>query len=188
MSSERFLGKAMDDIVLAMTRPVAALVILLAIAASGQQRPGPRLLSICELSKDYGAYRGKLVAVRGIYYYGLRQTCQQKCADGPWPSFVTLVGVGNNGFDGLAKVEQTVELEAKKGKRLEIWVTAVGQLETMADLSPLGPCDKVGSRYQGYGHLGVFPAQISVSSFRDIEVKENPKSTYDYGNIYHGAL
>ena len=188
MSSDRFLGKATDDIVLATTRPVAALVILLAIAASGQQRPGPSLLSICELSKDYGAYRGKLVAVRGIYYYGLRQACPQKCADGPWPSFLDLVGAENNTFDGLSKVEQSVELEAKKGKRFEIWVTAVGQLETMAALSALGPCDKVGSGYHGYGHLGLFPAQIRVSYFRDIQVKENPKSAYDYGNMYHGAL
>jgi hypothetical protein len=158
------------------------------MAASGQQQSNPPLLGVCELSKDYGAYRGKLVAVRGVYYYGLRQTCSQKCAEGPWPSFIELVGARNGTFDGLSKVEQSVELEAKKGKRFEIWVTAVGQLETMAALSRLGPCDKVGSGYQGYGHLGVFPAQIRVSYFRDIEVKENPKSAYDYGKMYHGAL
>jgi hypothetical protein len=174
----------MDDIVLAVTRPLPALVSLLVIAASGQQPPEPPALSVCELSKDYGAYRGKVVAVTGVYYHGLRQTCPQKCAEGPWPSFLDLVGAENNTFDGLSKVERSVELEAKKGKRFEIWVTAVGQLET--SLSPPAPCDVAGRRFRGYGHLSAFPAQITVSSFRDIEVKENPKSAYDYANMYHG--
>src|SRR5208282_801816 len=135
-------GLARVQIFLKM-RPVAALASLLALAAGGQQQSNPPLLSVCELSKDYGAYRGKLVAVRGVYYYGLRQTCSQKCAEGPWPSFIELVGAKNGTFDGLSKVEQSVGLEAKKGKRFEIWVTAVGQLETMAAISRLGPCDKV---------------------------------------------
>ena len=84
-------------------------------------------------------------------------------------------------------MEQAVELEAKNGKRLEIWVTAVGQLRTRTRRSPLGPCDKIGSgRYPGYGHLGAFPAQLVVQQFKDIEVKVNPESPYDYGHMYHG--
>jgi len=140
---------------------------------------------VCELSKDYGAYRGKVVAVRGVYYYGLRQTCPQKCAEGPWPSFLNLEGAAGNGtFDALSTVVRSVELEAKKGKRFEVWVTAVGQLETSP--SPPAPCDMAARKFRGYGHLSAFPAQITVSSFRDIEVKENPKSEYDYANMYHG--
>ena len=67
-------------------------------------------------------------------------------------------------------------------------MTVTGRLETMARLSRLGPCDKAGSRYFGYGHLGVFPARLVVQSITDIEVRENPKSEYDYANMYHGAL
>ena len=171
-----------------MTRSVAALAALLVTTSGGQPRPSPLVLSVCELSKDYGAFRDKVVAVRGVYYYGLRQTCQQKCADGPWPSFIELVGNGGGTFEAVDKVQRTIELEAKKGKRLEIWVTAVGQLETMARLSPNGPCDKKGSMYMGYGHLGAYPAQLTVRSFTNIEVKENPKSPYDYSHMYRGAL
>ena len=80
-----------------------------------------------------------------VYYYGLRQTC----ADGPWPSFLNLVGTGNSAWDSLDKAQRTVELEAKEGKRFEVWVTAFGQLKTNARLSRLGPCDKKGSRYWG---------------------------------------
>ena len=169
-----------------MIRSAAGLLLLLAITFTGQQRPSPPFLSVCDLSKDYGAYRDKLVAVRGVYYYGLRQTCQQTCANGPWPSFLDMVGADDISWEALARAEQSVELEAKKGKRLEIWVTAVGKLETRARLSPLGPCDKKGSRYLGYGHLGVFPARLVVRSFSEIEIIENPKSPYDYRNMYHG--
>ncbi len=33
----------------------------------------------------------------------------------------------------------------------------------------------------GYGHLGVFPAQIIVESFSNIEVRENPLPPYRAG-------
>jgi len=49
------------------------------------------VLSVCDLSKDLPRYRGKLVTVRGVYYYGLRQSdCPQKCDTGLWPSFLDL--------------------------------------------------------------------------------------------------
>ena len=145
-------------------------------------------MSICDLSKDYGAYRDKLVAVRGVDYEGLRQICPQSCASGPLPSFLDLAGTADSDWSALAQAERTVDLEAKKGRRLEIWVTAVGRLQTVAQLSPVGPCDTVGSRYGGYGHLGVFPAQIRVKYFRDLVIVENPQSLYDYSNVYHGAF
>ena len=144
-------------------------------------------MSVCELSKDFSAFRDKVVSVRGVYYYGLRQECPQKCADGPWPSFINLEGGGDDTWQALAKATREVEAEAKRaGKRFEIWVTVVGRLETRATLSPRGPCDRKSWGLVGYGHLGVFPAQITVESFRDIEVRVNPKSPYDYANMYHG--
>ena len=36
------------------------------------------------------------------------------------------------------------------------------------------------------GLRGVFPARLVVKQFSDIEVIENPKSLYDYSNMYHG--
>jgi len=119
-----------------------------------------------------------------------RETCPQRCALGPWPSFIDLRGAASSGSDAswadLDKVQRTVELEAKKGRRPEIWVTAVGRLRTSARRSPLGPCDRVGSGYYGDGHLGGYPAELLVEHFSDIEVKENPKSPYDYSNMYRG--
>ena len=86
-------------------------------------------------------------------------------------------------WDELTKTLFSVEGEAKAtGKRFEIWVTVVGRLRTRVKRS----CDwkSVG----GYGHLGAFPAQIIAESMRDIEVRVNPKSPYDYANMYHGPL
>jgi hypothetical protein len=165
-------------------------LVIIAITLVGGPKPAPSIVPVCDLSKDFGAYGDKVIGVRGVYYYGLREMCPEKCADGPWPSFIDLIGSNREPlvFDPLVKTLRTVELEAKGGKRLEIWVTAVGRLRTHAKRTSLGPCDRIGGRLSGYGHLGAFPAELEVESFRDIQVKENPKSEHDYAHMYHGAL
>jgi len=136
-----------------MVRVVVVLLLALAVAPRCGAQTQPRVLSVCELSNDFGAHRDKVIAVRGIYYYGLRQTCSQTCATGPWPSFLDLVGTGSRekspafvtddaNWAALINVQETVEAEAKKGKRLEIWVTAIGRLNTNARRTLLGPCDR----------------------------------------------
>jgi len=166
----------------------SGVVFLLTILIPSVIMPAPDagVTSVCELSKDLFAFQDKVVTVRGIFYYGLRQQCPQKCTDGLWPSFIDLKGANGLSWADLAKALREVESEAKAtGKRFEIWVTVVGRLRTTAKRSPLGPCDRK-KWGLGYGHLNVFPAQIDVDSFRDIEVKVNPQSPYDYGNMYHG--
>jgi hypothetical protein len=177
----------------AVVRSIACLFFVFVITLDGQSQPSPTTLSVCDLSKDFARYGGKVIAVRGVYYYGLRETCSQKCASGPWPSFIDLVGTESvqdrSGFvtddaswAALEDAQRTVEKEAKKGKRLELWVTAVGRLRTSPRRSR--PCD----RAPAFGHLGVFPAQLVIKSFSDIEVRDNPKSPYDYSNMYRGPL
>ena len=76
-------------------------------------------MSVCELSKDYPRSRDTVVVVRGVYYYGLRQECPQKCTDGLWPSFINLEGGDNAVWEDLAKAGREVEAEAKRtGKRV----------------------------------------------------------------------
>ena len=151
-----------------------------------QPAGGPSVMSVCELSRDYRAFRDEMVTVRGVYYYGLRQECQQKCASGLWPSFIDLEGGRQGVWDELSNTLGSVENDAKAtGKRFEIWVTVTGRLQTRAKRSRRGPCDRK-SWGVGYGHLNVFPAQIVIESVHDVEVKVNPQSRYDYANIYHG--
>lgn len=51
-----------------MIKPVAGLLLVLVITSCEHVTPSrPPLLSVCNLSKDFGAYRDKLIAVRGVY-------------------------------------------------------------------------------------------------------------------------
>jgi hypothetical protein len=182
-----------------MLRAVAALLAV-AIVGCRHQPPSTALLSVCDLSRDFSAYRGKLVIVRGVYFYGLRQDCAQSCATGPWPSFVDLIGTGytvpgelpfdfrtdDAAFGALDKAERAAEREAKLGRRVEVWATVMGRLRASDHRSPVGPCDRVVNG--GYGHLGAFPADLVVQSVSDLELVPNANSPYDYSNMYRGAL
>jgi hypothetical protein len=166
-----------------------ALVLAMLIASGGTSAWDGAVMSVCELSKDFPGFQDKVVTVRGVFYYGLRQECAEKCKAGLWPSFINLEGGTDKTWAALNKSESDVEAEAKRsGNRLELWVTVVGRLQTRGKRSTLGPCDRKSWGLGGYGHLGAFPAQIIVESFRDIEVRVNPQSPYDYANIYHGPL
>lgn len=172
-----------------MVRNGVLLLLGTFLASATVAAPGTSVMSVCELSKDFARFRDKVVTVRGVYYWGLRQECVEKCKVGLWPSFINLEGGTDEAWTAMAKTERDVEAEAKRtGKRFEIWVTVVGSLQTRAKRSRLGPCDRKSWGLGGYGHLGAFPAQITVESFRDIEVRVNPRSAYDHANMYHGAL
>jgi hypothetical protein len=181
-----------------MLRCVAALLLII-FACCSRSHPSAVVLSVCDLSRDFAAYDNKLVAVRGVFYYGLRQKCPETCANGPWPSFLDLAGADDvragkppagfvsdqQSWVALDNVLRTVERDSKQGKRSEIWVTVVGRVRARGHPSPVGPCDIMARG--NYGHLGAFPAQLVVKSFTDIEVMPNPNSPYDYSNMHRGA-
>ena len=171
-----------------MQNRVAALV-LVGLAGCSQPPPRTAVMTVCDLSRDYAAYRDRVVTVRGVYFYGLRQQCPQTCATGPWPSFMDLVVSGAAGetfFAVLDKAQRTAAQEAKQGRRVEVWATVTGKLNAGAHRSPAGPCDPVANCC--FGHLGTFPAQIVVEAFGDIQLVPKPNSPYDYSSIYNGAL
>ena len=171
-----------------MQARVAALVFV-AMASCGRPPSPTKVMTVCELSKDFTAYRNRVLAVRGVYFHGLRQQCPQTCATGPWPSFVDLVGSDAAGYaiwTELAKAERTAEQEARHGRRVEVWVTVSGKLNASDRHSPAGPCDRMVN--SGFGHLGIFPAQIVAEAFSDVQLIPNADSPYDYGRGYHGAL
>jgi hypothetical protein len=146
-------------------------------------------MTVCELSRGFTAYRNRVVAVRGVYFQGLRQRCWETCATGPWPSFVDLIGsdaAGDAIWTELAQAERAAEQEAKHGRRVEIWVTVRGKVNAKERRSPAGPCDPVVN--SGFGHLGAFPAQIVAEAFSDVQLIPSADSPYDYGGSYRGAL
>jgi len=178
-----------------------ATLLTVLVAGCGRPQPSTVVLSVCELSRDFTAYRGKLVSVRGIYWYGLRQTCPQSCPDGPWPSYVDLMdadfppppgeppvtfATDDSSWAAMDRVQRAAEIDAKQGKRVEIWVTVLGQIRTSARRSPVGPCDLL--MRSGYGHTRSYPAELVVKSVSNIQVVPNANSPYDYSQMYHGAL
>lgn len=143
--------------------------------------------SVCELFSDLGAFTGKRVKVRGIYYYGLRDTaCTGEIVAGgrSWPKVLGLVEAGRlpgagssegpNGDDlGLEKLHAEHHRLAQSRVRAEIWVTVVGRLH--------GPTDHWvpnSGVVRGFGHLGSLPAELLIESVLDVAVVSTP--TFDY--------
>jgi hypothetical protein len=74
------------------------------------------------------------------------------------------------------RLDAVVLREAKARRREEIWVTVTGLVR-----APEKYVREGGRIAAGYGHLGIFPAEIVVQQIRDVVVKPTP--TYDYGAL-----
>lgn len=146
-------------------------------------------ITVCDWFKSPLAYRGKMVAITGVYWYGLRQSCAEPfvTAGHAWPSAFYLTDsqaaaqrgtpvpfeTDQRSLDELDRIEIR---EAKAGLRGAIWVKITGQIRTIVRDGQI----VVG----GYGHLGVFPAELVVERVSDIEIKPDPP--YDYRELLKG--
>jgi hypothetical protein len=141
-------------------------------------------VTVCEVLKNLGRYRGKKVTIGGVYWYGLRQPCVDPFVTGEkvWPSAVDLASsqivAGTQDAvpfrtDQLSwdKMETLVQQEAEAGRREEVWVTAIGVLRALQTR-------KDGQVVGAYGDLGTFPAQLIIERVVNVEIRPNP--TYDY--------
>lgn len=156
---------------------------------SSQRGIGVRPITVCELLKNATSYRGKRVVIRGVYWYGLRGSCAEPFVTRmhQWPSAINLVDsefrhpntdsvsfrTDRKGWDDLD--ELTIK-EGRAGRREEIWVTIAGLVR-----APEEYVRKDGSLAGGYGHLGVFPAELVVEHVSEISVVPNP--TFDYKEL-----
>lgn len=159
------------------------------VARRSEKTEDAQAISICDLLQSVRSYRGKTVTVRGIYWSGLRQACTEPFSTGDhtWPSAINLVD-----SDYVAGTEDSVRFktdcgswdrldeiairEGRAGRREEIWVTMTGKLR-----APQAYIRKDGRVVGGYGHLGVFPAELVVERVFDVEIRPNP--TYNYKEI-----
>ena len=151
----------------------------------------PRLLTVCELFHDLTAFEGKTVAVRGIYFFGLRENgCSGRFVAGgrEWPTAIDLSDSSTAAAGGRPvsfvtdqaswdKLDQLTIREGLARRHEEIWVTVLGQIR--------GPRrrDRFGRQWGwgGYGHLGSFPAELVVKRVYDIEIRQEP--TFDYSEM-----
>jgi len=150
---------------------------------------GANPLTVCDVLKEPSRYRGRLVTVTGIFWAGLRQSCPEPFVtrEHTWPSALNLAHsqlpasaedavsfkTDEKSWDDLLEL---VRREGKARRHEEIWVTITGQIR-----APAGYIRKDGQIVGGYGHLGVFPAELVVKRILGTSIKSNP--TYDYGEL-----
>lgn len=145
----------------------------------------PVPISVCDLFKNIAGYRNQLVTVRGVYWFGLRQSCKAPfiTQGHSWPLALNLVGSTSASdsasvpfvTDDIAwdKLDLSAIALAKAGRKAELWVTVVGLLRAPASYFRGGA--------GGYGHLNVFPAELVIKTVRNIVTIQRP--TYDYGRL-----
>ncbi len=148
-------------------------------------------MTVCELFADLPSHQDKMVAVRGIFFFGLRQqNCPERFVSGnhQWPTVLDLVdsnypNVGERPMNFVTddptwnNLQLLAVAEGRKGRHEEIWATIEGQLQGPQRYIRPGIKGGLG----GYGHMGGLAAQLVVKRVVDIETKQTP--TYDYGEM-----
>jgi hypothetical protein len=150
-----------------MARVLLPSVAAVLLACCTRIKVAPKVVDTCDLLANLRSFDGKQVAVRGISHQGLVLRCQ---VTGDQMT-VFLIGdpKPHPGWDELDELEVA---QAKSGQKAEIWVTAIGILETNKEGSTKG---------RGFGHLGSQPAQIKIEDMVDPVVNSTP--TYDYSDV-----
>jgi hypothetical protein len=154
----------------------------------------PVAKTVCELLDGAALYRGTTVIVTGIVWFGLRDNCPKALITGGhhWPSAINLADsdYARHGdrkgvtFETDRKswdlLDGTLRAVAGKARRAEVWITVSGEFE-----APVSYIRKDGKVVGGYGHLGVYPAELIVRRILDISVRDRP--TYDYRDLFRSA-
>lgn len=130
--------------------------------------------------------------IRGILYHGLRQRCPQLCPNGePWPSVLDLAESKLSGMYGARvpfvtdqkswdSLDRAILRAAGEGEKAEVWATVRGYLVVRVN-SSLGPCDLVANGMFGGLHArGWHGGVLIVEHVRDIEIRKNAATGYDY--------
>lgn len=134
------------------------------------------VIDVCKALQRIDALSGSVVAVRGFYRFAMElgglygRNCPKKLVlDGAERAQALDVGFAPGTDKDLAVVVN--RLIGEKNSREAIQVTVVGTIYARrADLTDIN-----GRGMRMFGHLGVYPAQITVQSIRDISVLYLPE-------------
>ena len=136
-----------------------------------KERPATKF-QICDLLRRIDAFDGKLFAVRGMYCFSKElaglysEGCQkQLILDGVERAQALDVGKSPEERAELEHFTNVVSYVAKSGK-LGTLINRNPQLHRLGN----GKGDRL------FGHLGVYPARLEVSSIRNVRVVENAPS------------
>lgn len=152
-----------------------------------------RVLTVCDVLENPSQYRHRILTVRGIYFDGLRQDCQRHLITGghAWPDAVNLINavpplagegepVGQTDLASWERLDRLVVREARANRKEEIWAEVTGLLRT-----PEKYVEADGRVALGFGHLGVYAAELVVIRISNVSVVHRP--TYDYSLMLHAS-
>lgn len=158
----------------------------------------PQVLSVCELFSNIQAYRGKMISVRGVYYFGLRDSgCSNHLETQGWVWPTALWVTDSSDRSGVdeqpvefstdsASRRELDETEARllkeiKAKRKRLVVTITGLLRTREKYV------RVDTHYgrigNGYGHLNAFPAELVIKRVDKIVVEDADSSSKSKADV-----
>jgi len=168
--------------------------ILLSFRALAQST-GSKALTVCEVFQDLQANSGRMIEVRGELLTGRRtfalrqKDCPTKLRTGDleWPTAIDLAAAGSIQLDSPAAFsldEKAVAamdkllcfLHESTASELGVGITAtfVGELRTREVYRAKSAPD--GTPYGGgFGHLGVYPAQLVYRTVKDIVIRQKPR-------------
>lgn len=160
-------------------RFAAITILLLPVSPIARGQIGP--LSLCELFRDLDSHDGQRVTLRASYRYGRElsglygEACKPPATlDGkeivPRVALVFRVRARLTEPDKSKIEEFRQAVEKGRNQPLSIVLTIGGVLKTVSQTEPLVAKD--GRRYKArmFGHLGAFPAQLTVESIDAVEV------------------
>jgi hypothetical protein len=135
------------------------------------------VLDICEALQNIDRLNGSIVAVRGYYRFAMelgglygRNCPNQLVLDGA-QRVQGFYLEGGPMVDDKELVAVTNRMIREKNVREAIQLTIVGVVRARrADLTDID-----GRKARMFGHLGVYPAQITVRAIRDISVVDAPE-------------
>lgn len=150
------------------------LAALLLGALLGQNR-GQAALDVCSALQQLSHLDGQVVTIRGEYQAGREVSaiygsgCAGRIAvdGGTWPWSINVVISPCSGF---AERLRTVIAE-NRPKNWRVIVTLTGQLRS-AQNNPSYPARAPKARPMGFGHLGIWPAEILVTAVTDVSVED----------------
>jgi hypothetical protein len=159
-------------------------VVLESAAQSGH------LTSLCELFQNHEKYNGKMVTIRGVLNASIHGTvlvnrqCSQQSRYKPFERGAAInletpggevepnVPIPNFEIDQRSErlFLELVDKKQAKGESIIVTLTCTGLIRSAEDFR-LEEASGRAYRGNGFGHMGIYPAELVIKSIKDAEIK-----------------
>jgi hypothetical protein len=150
--------------------------------AASMGRTPPRIVNLCEALQSAVALNMSEVVIRGYYRFGMElgglygRNCPKKLIIDGKERLQAFYLNYQRGVDDAELAAAVHKMIAEKDIRSAILVTVTGTLEAASHVwtENIGPL-QIERQGRVFGHMGVYPAQIKVGSYRDVVLIDAPE-------------